>query len=126
LAGERGKVIAVDVQRGMLDLLERKLAGTGLEDRVEARECPEDAIGVEAPIDFALLFYVAHETPDQAKLFAELAAALKPEGRALLVEPGFHVKRREFAETLLAAERAGLRVVRRPFRLFDHAAVLGK
>lgn len=126
LVGEKGKVIAVDLQRGMLDLLERKPEMKGLETRVETRTCPEDAIGIDEPIDFALLFYVVHETPDQAKLFAELAALLKPDARALLVEPGFHVKRREFAETLDVAERAGLRLLRRPFRLVDHAAVLGK
>jgi SAM-dependent methyltransferase len=49
-----------------------------------------------------------HELPDQARFFEQVRRALKPGGRILVTEPRGHVGEAAFAETLAAAEAAGL------------------
>jgi len=52
------------------------------------------------PGRFRARYYVVHELRDPAGFFAELAAALRPEGSVLVVEPPLHVSRQAFAESL--------------------------
>lgn len=112
--GPRGRVHAVDVQQRMLDGLERRLRRAGLADRVQTRLAEPDGLGVgdlRGTVDLALALWVVHEVPDQAAFFGELAAALKPGGRALVVEPRGHVSRADFDRTLAIARAAGLEVL---------------
>jgi ubiquinone/menaquinone biosynthesis C-methylase UbiE len=110
LVGDCGKVIAADLQQEMLDKVREKIAGKDIERRVILHKAEADRIGVGEKVDFALVFYVAHEVPDQKKFFEELAAVIKKEGRMLLVEPDFEVTGKEFKETVRIAEAAGFRV----------------
>jgi ubiquinone/menaquinone biosynthesis C-methylase UbiE len=110
LVGDAGKVIAADLQQAMLDKVREKIAGKDIERRIILHKAEADRIGVEEKVDFALVFYVAHEVPDQEKFFEELAAVIKKDGRMLLVEPDFEVTGKEFKETLRIAEAAGFRV----------------
>jgi len=73
-----------------------------------------------------LVFYVVHELREPAAFFAEAAAALKPDGAVLLVEPPLHVSRAEFEMSLGIAERAGLAVTRPPRIGPNKAARLSK
>ena len=94
--GNKGKVFAVDLQEGMLDKLRRKLAGSDLESRVSTHKCDTDRIALSIKADFALAFFMVHEVPDKLKFFREVASMLKRGGRMLVVEPPFHVSRKEF------------------------------
>lgn len=107
LVGPEGRVLAADLQQGMLDKVRDSLAGTGLEGRVQLHRCEEDRIGVAGPLDFALAYYVVHEIPDQGKLFAELASVLRPQAALVVVEPPFHVTRKAFAAMVENARAAG-------------------
>jgi ubiquinone/menaquinone biosynthesis C-methylase UbiE len=124
MVGASGRVIAADLQEALLERLSSRIAGTVLEKRVEPHRTHPDSIGITDPVDFALLFYMVHEVPDREGLFREVAAVLKPGARALVIEPGFHVSRREFRETLEAAGSAGLAVSPGPGLAFSRSAVL--
>ncbi|MBN1880037.1 class I SAM-dependent methyltransferase [bacterium] len=124
LVGESGRVIAVDLQQGMLDRVRRKIAGTDLEKRIILHRCDADRIGVSEQVDFALLFYMIHEIPEKNKFFNEMAHIIKGNGQVLIVEPLFHVSRASFKRTLGKAEAAGFIVLPGP-RLFpDRTAIL--
>jgi ubiquinone/menaquinone biosynthesis C-methylase UbiE len=124
LVGATGHVIAADLQQGMLQRLQRKVAGTALEERIILHNCEESSIGVSTPIDFALAFYMVHEVADQDAFFDEVAALLKPNGQLLIVEPPFHVSQRAFQACLSKARNAGLEFVNRPRVLFSKTALM--
>ena len=102
-----GKVYAADVQEKMLKSLEKRARKAGVSAIIEPRHSlPEtlDLQDLNGKIDFALAFAVAHEMPDAARLFSELAVLLKPSGKILLAEPKGHVNAAAFQETLAIAE----------------------
>lgn len=117
LVGTDGRVIAIDLQPQMLRALKRRAAKAGLLDRIDARCAEPNRMGVEdlrGRADFVLAFHVVHELPDTKAFFVEMAAALKPEGSLLLVEPRGHVSPAQFDEEVEAAKAAGLTVATQP------------
>jgi len=96
MVGENGRVIAADIQQGMLNRVAGKVKDTFLENRIELHLCEADKTGITEKVDFILAFYVVHEVPDREKLITELKSILKPEGKLLIIEPWFHVSRRSF------------------------------
>jgi len=115
IAGESGKVIAVDVQEKMLDALIKRSAKAGVGNRIIAKLIEPDRIGVSEPIDLCLLINVVHEVPDPAGLFSQIKTILKPTGKVLLVEPaGWHVSEKQFQDTLALASNTGLIVIGKP------------
>lgn len=123
LVGPGGRVVAADLQEGALAVVRRRAARAGLADRVTTHLCAPDRVGVAGPVDFALSFWMAHETPSQRDLLAELAAVLRPGGRLLVAEPRLHVTAREFERTYEAAALAGLRVAAHPAVRASYAAL---
>ena len=83
LVGESGKVVAADLQDGMLKIVAGKITGTTLEKRVVLHKCQENSIGLDEKMDFILAFWMVHEVPDHDRLFEELKSILKPGGEAL-------------------------------------------
>ena len=126
MVGKSGRVIAADLQEGMLQKLNEKVKGTELEERILLHKCGEDNIGVSEPLDFVLLFYIVHEVPNKEHFFNEIRTILKPQGQVLIVEPPFHVSKSAFEETIRKAGRAGLIVIERPKMFFSRAVLLKK
>ncbi|MBW2030841.1 MAG: class I SAM-dependent methyltransferase [Deltaproteobacteria bacterium] len=126
MVGPSGRVIAVDLQEGMLQILRDKILGTELEERITLHRCEELMVNIPREIDFALAFYMIHELPDQRSFFKEIAEALRPQGRLLVVEPPFHVSKEDFEETIQKAQGAGFVLVERPKVLLSKAALLEK
>ncbi|MGE5839561.1 MAG: class I SAM-dependent methyltransferase [Deltaproteobacteria bacterium] len=124
MVGDRGKVIAADIQPPMLAALAKRAEKQGLESRIVPHLCPAGSIGIGEPVDFALAFWMVHEVPDQAKFFLEMARLLKPEGRLLVAEPVIHVTRRMFEATLRRAEATGFNVTETPKIFMSHTALL--
>lgn len=117
MVGAGGRVVAIDVQERMLAALRRRAVQDGLEGRIEIRLARPDRLGIAdlaGQVDLVLAFYVVHELEEPAAFFAEVGTALKPDGAVLVAEPPLHVSRRAFAASLAVAERAGLRLARRP------------
>ena len=67
LVGDGGRVIAVDLQQKMLDVLQKRAAKAGVADRITTHRCTAVSVGRSEPIDFALAFYSAHEVPGMEK-----------------------------------------------------------
>lgn len=113
LVGVGGRVIAADLQQKALAAVRRRAARAGLDERIITHHTAPDRIGVAGPVDFALAFWMVHETPSQPGFFAEVAGLLRPGGLLLVAEPRHHVTERQFELTLEAAALAGLFVAER-------------
>jgi len=124
LLSDSGQVIAVDLQDGMLEKVNRKIKGTELEKRISLHKCQEDKIGVKDRVDFVLAFYMIHEVPNQESLFEELRSILKPEGRLLIVEPKFHVSEKAFEEMIKKLTTKGFEIIDKPKVFFSRSVVL--
>ncbi len=114
LVGDTGQVHAVDLQEGMLQKVKQKLRGGALGARVTTHKCEANRIGLELKADFALAFFMVHEVPDQTAFFTEVAGMLKPGGRLLVVEPPFHVSRKEFFAMAGLANALGYSILDSP------------
>lgn len=129
LVGPAGRVIAVDIQRKMLDKLQRRAAKRRLWERVEVRLVEKGSMALndlKEKIDFAVAFAVVHEMPSASAFFREIAETLKPGASLLFAEPRGHVKIPQFEAELKAAEDAGLAVLERPSIRRSHTVLLGK
>jgi ubiquinone/menaquinone biosynthesis C-methylase UbiE len=126
MVGESGRVIAADLQEGMLGKLREKIKGTELEGRIRLHKCEEDKTGVLENVDFVLLFYVVHEIPNKEEFFNEIVNILKPNGQIYIIEPPFHVSKTAFEETVRKAREAGLTEVERPKVFVSKTAILKK
>ena len=126
LVGNAGRVIASDLQEGMLQKLQNKILETGIEDRIILHRCEKDRIGISEQVDFILAFYMIHELPDQNAFFNEISAILKTGGLLLIAEPPFHVSKQAFRQTLEKAEKAGLVRAAGPKIFFSKTAILKK
>jgi ubiquinone/menaquinone biosynthesis C-methylase UbiE len=124
LVGPEGRVIAVDVQEGMLALMRTRAEAAGLSPRIESLLVTPDGPVTAGPADLALAFWVLHETPDQRKFLQNVHDLLKPRGRLLLVEPIGHVSKPSFASALATAQDIGFVVAQRPRVGFSRAALL--
>src|SRR4030042_2414408 len=118
-----GKVIAADLQEGMLEKVKTKISGTQLEKKIELHKCEADRIGVTSKVDFVLAFYVVHEVKDHIRLFEELRTILQPGGKILIIEPGFHVSLKSFEEMVRKFSESGFKVTARPKNLFSHSVL---
>jgi ubiquinone/menaquinone biosynthesis C-methylase UbiE len=127
LVGPTGRVVAADLQQGMLDKVRAKIKGTDLERRIQLVKCEQTNLNVSDPVDFILTFFMVHEVPDQVEFFRQLFPLLHEHGRYLLVEPKlFHVSHSQFEETLRHARTVGFAVAAGPKLPFSWSAVLTK
>jgi ubiquinone/menaquinone biosynthesis C-methylase UbiE len=121
-----GKVIAADLQKGMLKKLEEKKSGTYLESKIQLHQCENDEIGLTEALDFVLAFYVVHEVPDKKALFDELYKLLKPNGKIFIAEPLFHVNKSKFEDMLKIASNCGFKVAEKSKLFFSRSVLLKK
>jgi ubiquinone/menaquinone biosynthesis C-methylase UbiE len=124
LVGPDGRVIAVDVQEGMLALMRKRAEAAGLSPRIQSLLVAPDGPVAAGPADIALAFWVLHETPDQRMFLQSAHDLLKPGGRLLLVEPIGHVSKRAFAAALATAQDIGFTLLGTPRVGFSRAALL--
>jgi ubiquinone/menaquinone biosynthesis C-methylase UbiE len=126
MVGKSGRVIASDLQEGMLQKLSDKIQGTELEGRITLHKCEENTIGAPGNVDFVLAFYMIHEVPNQEEFFSEIGSILKPNGQVFIVEPPFHVSKTAFEETIKKTRNAGFTAIERPKVLFSKTVILKK
>jgi ubiquinone/menaquinone biosynthesis C-methylase UbiE len=128
--GDRGEVIAVDLQEEMLHILREKMEREDLMPRIRTYQCLPDSLNLppemNGTIDVAFAIFVIHEVPDPRKVFQEMASLLVPGGTLFYSEPPVIVPGREFQEHLTEAEDAGLTVRKRRIYFVNRAAVLQK
>ncbi|HUS29989.1 MAG TPA: class I SAM-dependent methyltransferase [Kofleriaceae bacterium] len=99
-----GKVVATDVDGGVLGFLNQRLKSQNLANVVETRVVAADTPGLEpATYDAILLAEVDHYFTDPAAWLREAGKALKPEGRIVISNRIYHR-----AQTMASAKKAGL------------------
>jgi SAM-dependent methyltransferase len=86
LVGERGKVLAVDIQREMLELLKDAAAEKKIENIEPVLGTVVDPKLPEASVDLVLLVDVYHEFSHPEQMLAAIRRSLKPSGRVALAE----------------------------------------
>jgi ubiquinone/menaquinone biosynthesis C-methylase UbiE len=91
LVGPEGRVVAVDLQREMLQRARARAERQGLQSRIEFHQATHDRIGVTGTFDFALAFWMLHEVSNRRGFLNEIRTVLKPAGHFLLAEPKGHV-----------------------------------
>jgi ubiquinone/menaquinone biosynthesis C-methylase UbiE len=84
--GTAGKVYAVDIQQGMLDLLQRAVAKERLTNVIPVLGAVDDPRLPAASLDLVLMVDVYHELSSPQRTLAHLKNALKPGGRLVLLE----------------------------------------
>jgi len=126
MVGKKGRVIAVDMQEKMLERVEKRAKKEGLSGIIDTRLCKEDDITVHETLDFALAFWMVHETPDVREFFSQVFSTLKPSGLFLMAEPAFHVSHTQFYSELDMALDAGFRVKDNPKIAFSSSALFEK
>ncbi len=115
--GATGRVIAVDIQRGMLAGVERRAAKAGLLHRIETRLADGEgrwAADLEGKVDLAVAFFMVHEVDDLPSFFSTVRSVLAPGGRFFIAEPRFHVPACDFADSVTTAQAAGFEIVDYP------------
>jgi 2-polyprenyl-3-methyl-5-hydroxy-6-metoxy-1,4-benzoquinol methylase len=113
LVGDKGRVIAVDIQEKMLERLQQKIARAGVSN-ITIHKAEPAMIGIAENVDFALAFYMVHEVPDKANFFREVVSIMKPKSAFLIVEPKLHVSASSFNSTIKIARACGFALVSEP------------
>ena len=86
IVGPSGRVIAEDIQPGMLELLRGNLEERGLNNVDLVLATPTDPRLPAGEIDLVLMVDVYHEFSDYRAMLRAIGASLKPDGRLVLVE----------------------------------------
>jgi ubiquinone/menaquinone biosynthesis C-methylase UbiE len=124
MVGPDGRVLSLDLQERMLQVLEKRARRRGLSRNIEKHLVGDGPFPIEYLVDFALCFWMVHEVQDQASFLGELRRVLKPGAHVLIAEPGMHVKREDLEKTVLIALAEGFSVTEKPKIRMSHAVVL--
>lgn len=124
LVGESGCVVAVELRQERLDVLMSRAAHAGVASRIQPVKCESGDLRASVTVDFALAFYVLHETADPATVLRQVRACVKDGGALLIAEPSFEVSARQFDATLDLARAAAFTVARRFSLRLTRAALL--
>jgi len=114
IVGDRGQVIAVDIQEEMLTAISARALRAGVAHRIRPCLASPGSLNVREMANFILAFWMAHEVPDQERFFAQLHTVLKKEGKFLLAEPKLHVSKTQFDDAISMAQKIGFKLLDRP------------
>lgn len=86
LVGEKGRILAVDIQQPMLDMLSARAKGRGIANIQTILGAYHDPHLPDASCDLILLVDVYHEFSHPEQQLKAMHQALKPDGQVALVE----------------------------------------
>lgn len=86
VVGAAGRVVATDLQPGMLDILRRKVWSEGLTNVTLVQGRTDDPVLPAATFDLILMVDVYHELSTPQVFVRRLKDALRPDGRLVLIE----------------------------------------
>jgi ubiquinone/menaquinone biosynthesis C-methylase UbiE len=107
MVGDRGRVIAADIQQEMLAAIKKRAKRRGMQERIDLKLSSPDSLGVKTKVDFILAFWMVHEVPNKQRFLAGLYSLLKDDGKFLMVEPKIHVTKAKFAQTVHLSLKTG-------------------
>jgi len=126
LVGNKGKVIAIDMQQEMLNGVKLRAAKAGVSQQVHLKQCNSDNLGINEIGDFALTFWMVHEVPNIKNFMTQIFSNLKSEGKYLLVEPIIHVSKNKFHSIMDVALHTGFKIVDHPSISFSRSVLFEK
>jgi ubiquinone/menaquinone biosynthesis C-methylase UbiE len=126
IVGAAGHVLAIDRQQRMLTILRQRARHASLERRISPICCSAEHLPVTRQVDMVLVFWMAHEVPNQHDMFAALATLLKSGGKLLLAEPNMHVSRNQYQHIFQQAHTTGLQPIPGPAIGFSRSALFLK
>jgi len=128
LTGVKGMVYCIDIQQGMLDRLMKRANKQNIKN-IETRLSNQTSFNIDTlkeQIDFAFLFAVVHEVPDQEKLFKQVGEVIKPGGKLFFAEPRGHVSVSQFEKSISIARNFGFTGTESSMVKGSHTIVLTK
>ena len=126
MVGKRGKVYSVDLQKGMLERLMKRAEKANVSDIIHIHQCSADKIGIENKLDFVLVFWMIHETPDALDFLKQIHTLLNPDGILFLSDPKMHVSKECFDETIAEATKIGFQIISKPKIIMSRTVILSK
>jgi len=120
------KVISVDLQKGMLDIISKKIIDTDIKQKIELVNCTKTEIGYFGKVDMIVAFYVLHEVPDSKKILSDFFNLLNPGGILYVAEPKHHVNKNDFNDLIGVAKEIGFNIIKSPWVIGSFAAVFRK
>ncbi len=126
MVGENGKLIAIDIQKGMLQQLEKKAYQNEVADRVVCQLITNEDFKVNVPIDFVIAFWMIHEVPDKQIFMRSIYNAMKTGTTFLIAEPYLHVTGEMFDKSVAIAESIGFKIIDKPKIFFSRTVLLRK
>jgi len=84
--GEKGKVFAVDIDRGLIDHLANRGREEELPQLIPVPAEPDDPKLAPASVDLVFICDVIHHIENRGAYYAKLKRALKPAGRLAIVD----------------------------------------
>jgi ubiquinone/menaquinone biosynthesis C-methylase UbiE len=133
--GPQGLVYAEDVQPEMINAITRRVQREGLNNVRAVRGVNSDPKLPAGSLDAVLVVDAYHEVEDRVTMLANLARAIKPQGRIGVVDfkldgtgPGPSIEERVSPDVVVKdAAKAGLRLVRQePFLPYQYFLIFGK
>ncbi|MEY4636394.1 MAG: Ubiquinone/menaquinone biosynthesis methyltransferase ubiE [Acidobacteriota bacterium] len=133
--GPQGLVYAEDVQTEMINAITRRVQREGLTNVRAVHGQNSDPRLRAAAMDAILIVDAYHEVEDRVTMLANLARALKPNGRIGVIDfrldgsgPGPSPEERVSPDVVVKdAAKAGLRLVRQePFLPYQYFLIFGK
>jgi ubiquinone/menaquinone biosynthesis C-methylase UbiE len=88
-----GKVISVDMQQGMLDMIQNKIKGEPFKKTIILHKCTQNGLNLKENVDLVLLIYMVHEVPDKERFFNEIVPLVNKNGIILYIEHSLVSKR---------------------------------
>jgi len=76
IIGTKGRVFCVDLQPKMLEITQKRAGRAGMAARIVPHRCGPDKVGLQEKFDFILVFWMAHEVPDQKAFFSARSSLL--------------------------------------------------
>lgn len=129
-----GRVYAEDIQREMIESIQRRVQREGLTNVRTILGTPSDP-RLQEPVDAVLIVDAYHEMSDPEVLLRNVAKSLKPAGRIGIVDysmegggPGPPIEERvDPARVINDARKAGLRLISRgTFLRYQYLLVFGR
>lgn len=124
LVGDKGKVVAVDVQTGMLEILKQKMQGASAISNIRLHHAKEDQLGLTGKFDFILAFYSLHEMRFFDGIINEIRNLCTMETKVFIAEQKYHVPKRMFHAIIRKMEDNGFVVTEKPKIFFSRAVVM--
>ncbi|MXV52649.1 methyltransferase domain-containing protein [Pedobacter sp. HMF7647] len=119
-----GKIIAADLQSGMLEQLRLKINATTFKDIIQVHQTQEHTLNLTGKVNFAVAFYSFHEVAYLDNIIDEIKSLLQPDGKIFIAEQRFHVPKSSFNAIVDKIKEYGFEITERPKVFFSRAVVM--